>query len=224
MSNHCDHRYVGAHVCLVSDTSRRGVLESQAKNGGWTVRFADRSRNIRVADLKVLPSDAASFEPSQAPMSVKERLRAQSSAPKSTRKRRRVAEGTAARDTAPEGTAAEGTSAESTSAEGTFAEGMALEGTAARDTAAEGTSAEGMALEGAAAVDSDSDSDSDCDECPICFEVLDAATAVLLDCSHVFCTKCHGDLSRRASSRQTRAGAIIECPMCRKRAKLTEIM
>ena len=37
------------------------------------MRFADKSRNIRVADLKLLPSDAASFEPSQAPLSWEER-------------------------------------------------------------------------------------------------------------------------------------------------------
>ena len=59
---------------------------------------------------------------------------------------------------------------------------------------------------------------------PVCLEVLDAATAVLLDCTHVFCATCHEGLSRRASSRQTRAGAIIECPMCRKRAKLAVIV
>ena len=208
MSNHFDGRNIGARVCLVSNSSRRGVIESHANGGGWLiVRFADKSR--RTTDLKSLSSDAASFAPSQAPLSFKERLRARSSAPESTRKRRRLAEGTAARDTA-----AEGTSAESTSAEG-----MALEGTAARDMAAEASSAEGTAPEGTAA-----DSDSDSDECPICLEILDAATAVLLDCTHVFCAKCHEDLSRRASSRQTRAGAVIECPMCRKRAKLTVIV
>ena len=37
------------------------------------MRFADKSRNIRVADLKVLPSDAASFEPSEAPLGAEER-------------------------------------------------------------------------------------------------------------------------------------------------------
>ena len=63
----------GAHVCLVSDSARRGVLESQALKGFWTVQFADKSRNIRVTDLKLLPSDAASFEPSQAPLSGKEK-------------------------------------------------------------------------------------------------------------------------------------------------------
>jgi len=93
----------GARVCLVSDSARRGVIESQAnggssKNGYWTVRFADKSRNIRTDHLKLLPSDAASFEPSQAPLTSKERRRA-SSAPESTCKRQRVAEGTVARDT-----------------------------------------------------------------------------------------------------------------------------
>ena len=73
MFNHFDCRHVGARVCLVKDSARRGVLESQAKNGGWLVRFADRSRNIRATDLKLLPSDAASFEPSQAPLSDLER-------------------------------------------------------------------------------------------------------------------------------------------------------
>ena len=154
------------------------------------MRFADKSRNIRVADLELLPSDAASFEPSQAPMSVKERLlRARSFAPESTRKRCRAPpEGTASEGTAPEGTAARGTSTKSTT------------------------------LEVAAA-----DSDSDSDECPVCLEVLDAATAVLLDCMHVFCATCHEEkLSRLPSSRQTPAGAIIECPMCRKRAKVVD--
>ena len=65
--------------------------------------------------------------------------------------------------------------------------------------------------------------DSDSDQCPICLEVLDAATAVLLNCKHVLCAKCQEDRSRRLSSRQKRAGGITECPMCRKRAKLTEI-
>ena len=56
----------------MSDSARRGVLES-ANGRYWTVRFADKSRNIRVDDLKLLPSDAASFEPSQAPLSAVER-------------------------------------------------------------------------------------------------------------------------------------------------------
>ena len=63
----------GSRVCLMSDSARRGVLESQAPKGFWAVRFADKSRNIRVNDLKLLPSDAASFEPSQAPLSASER-------------------------------------------------------------------------------------------------------------------------------------------------------
>ena len=58
----------------MSDSSRCGVLESQV-HGWWVVRFADKSRNIRAADLKVLPSDAASFEPSQAPLSSVDRQR-----------------------------------------------------------------------------------------------------------------------------------------------------
>ena len=73
MTNHFDGRHVGARVCLVSDSTRRGVIESsQAKGGFWGVRFADQTRNIRVADLKLLPSDA-SFELSQAPPSGMER-------------------------------------------------------------------------------------------------------------------------------------------------------
>ena len=81
--------------------------------------------------------------------------------------------------------------AEDTSAEVTAPEGIAPEG-----TAAESTCAEAMALELAAA-----DSDSDGDECPVCLEVLDAATAVLLDCMHVFCATCHEEkLSRHPSS------------------------
>ena len=87
MSNHFDGRQVGARVCIVSDSSRRGVLESHGIKGYCAVRFADKSRNIRVTDLKLMPSDTASFEPSQAPLRVKERLRARSSAPESTRKR-----------------------------------------------------------------------------------------------------------------------------------------
>ena len=73
MSNHFDDRHVGARVCLVSDSARRGILESQGIRGLWFVRFADKSRNIRVTDLKLLPSDVASFEPSQAPLSDKEK-------------------------------------------------------------------------------------------------------------------------------------------------------
>ena len=65
-------------------------------------------------------------------------------------------------------------------------------------------------------------SDSDSDEC---LEVLDNA-AVLLDCTLVFCAECQRDLSRHGpSSRLTiDTGAIIECPICRKRARMfTEI-
>ena len=116
------------------------------------MRFSDESRNIHVRDLKVLPSDAASFEPSQSPLSFKEKLRARSSAPESTRKRHRaLPKSTPPEDTAAEGTAARGTSTKSTAA----------------------------------------DSDSDCDECPVCLEVLDAATAVLNLCMHVFCATCN---------------------------------
>jgi len=54
----------------------RGVIESRVgRTSWWAVRFADKSQNFRVTDLKVLPSDAASFEPSQAPQSGKERQR-----------------------------------------------------------------------------------------------------------------------------------------------------
>ena len=57
----------------MSDALRRGVIESLCSNGNfWAVRFADKSRNIRATDLKLLPSDAASSEPSQAPLSSKE--------------------------------------------------------------------------------------------------------------------------------------------------------
>ena len=52
------------------------------------MRFADKSLNIHVADYELLPSDAASFEPSQASLSFKQRLR--SSAPEPTRKRHRA--------------------------------------------------------------------------------------------------------------------------------------
>ena len=37
------------------------------------MRFADKSPNIRASDLELLPSDAASFEPSQAPLSAHEK-------------------------------------------------------------------------------------------------------------------------------------------------------
>ena len=37
------------------------------------MRFADKSSNIRAADLKLLPSDAASFELSEAPLRAKKR-------------------------------------------------------------------------------------------------------------------------------------------------------
>ena len=58
----------------MSDSSRRGVLESQVVyTNFWAVRFADKSRNIRATDLELLPSDAVSFEPSQAPLSSVER-------------------------------------------------------------------------------------------------------------------------------------------------------
>ena len=74
MSNRSDDRHVGARVCLVSDSSRRGVLESLCSNGVfWAVRFADKIRNIRVIDLELLPSDGASFNPSQAPLSAAEK-------------------------------------------------------------------------------------------------------------------------------------------------------
>ena len=59
----------------MSDSARRGVIESQGRSSYWAVRFADKSRNIRATDLKLLPSDAASFEPSQAPLSGVERQR-----------------------------------------------------------------------------------------------------------------------------------------------------
>ena len=57
----------------MSDSLRRGVIESQGNSSYWVVRFADKTRNIRVIDLILLLSDAASFEPSQAPLSVMEK-------------------------------------------------------------------------------------------------------------------------------------------------------
>ncbi|KAJ1452961.1 hypothetical protein M885DRAFT_525368 [Pelagophyceae sp. CCMP2097] len=65
--------HVGARVCLVSDSARRGVVEAHVTGGYWAVQFADTSRNIRVNDLEVLPSDDATFEPSQAPPSGREK-------------------------------------------------------------------------------------------------------------------------------------------------------
>ncbi|KAJ1458110.1 hypothetical protein M885DRAFT_562235 [Pelagophyceae sp. CCMP2097] len=64
---------VGVRVCLASDSARRGVVESHVYRGYWAVQFADTSRNIRVYDLEVLPSDDKTFEPSQAPPNTKER-------------------------------------------------------------------------------------------------------------------------------------------------------
>jgi hypothetical protein len=57
----------GARVCLASDSARRGVVESQGGGAYWVVRYTDKSSNVHVKDLKVLPSDDATFEPSQAP-------------------------------------------------------------------------------------------------------------------------------------------------------------
>ena len=71
----------------MSDSSRRGVLEPRvffffekrrytrrvAKSNCWPVRFADKSRHVHVADLKLLPYDDASFEPSQAPLRWEEK-------------------------------------------------------------------------------------------------------------------------------------------------------
>jgi predicted RecA/RadA family phage recombinase len=65
--------HVGVRVCLASDSARRGVVESKVGNVYWAVRFADTSRNFRANDLEVLPSDDATFEPSQAPSSAHER-------------------------------------------------------------------------------------------------------------------------------------------------------
>ena len=62
-----------ARVCLASDSARLGVLESQGTKGWWAARIADKGRNILSTDLKLLSSDAASFEPSQAPLSAAER-------------------------------------------------------------------------------------------------------------------------------------------------------
>ena len=70
----------------MNDSSRRGVIESQA-NKYWAVRFADNSRNIHMAHLKVLPSDAASFEPSQAPLGKEERKREKRASAAETSKR-----------------------------------------------------------------------------------------------------------------------------------------
>jgi len=75
----------------VSDSARRGVLESQGKSNCWAVKFADKSGNIRVADLKLLPSDAASFELSEAPLGWEERL---TSAPESSKRGLSVAAST----------------------------------------------------------------------------------------------------------------------------------
>jgi len=71
---------------------RRGVIESsQAMGGCWGVRFADKSHIFRAADLKLLPTDAASFEPSQAPLTDKEK---QASASESSKRGLSVAAST----------------------------------------------------------------------------------------------------------------------------------
>ena len=85
----------GARVCLVSDSARRGIVESQVGGPYWAVRFVDKSRNIKVTDLKLLSSDAASFEPSQAPHSWEERQREkQASASESSKRGLSVAAST----------------------------------------------------------------------------------------------------------------------------------
>ena len=57
----------------MSDSARRGVIESQVNGPYWAVRFADKIRNIRRDYLQLLPSNAASFEPWQASLSALER-------------------------------------------------------------------------------------------------------------------------------------------------------
>ena len=59
----------------MSDSSRRGVIESSQATSYLVVRFADKTQSFRATDLELLPSDAASFEPSQAPLSAVERQR-----------------------------------------------------------------------------------------------------------------------------------------------------
>mmetsp|Transcript_32392 Transcript_32392/g.113985 ORF Transcript_32392/g.113985 Transcript_32392/m.113985 type:complete len:145 (+) Transcript_32392:60-494(+) len=61
--------HVWARVCLLNDSSMRGVIDSHVTGGYWTVCFADRSLNIHIKDLEVLPPDDPAFEPSQAPPS-----------------------------------------------------------------------------------------------------------------------------------------------------------
>ena len=79
-------RHVGARACLKSDTSPRGVIDSQAERGWLVARFADKILNVRVAYLN-LQSDAASFEPSQAPRSFKERRQEERSSANESLKR-----------------------------------------------------------------------------------------------------------------------------------------
>ena len=58
----------------MSNSAQRGVLESpNDKDRSWAGRVADKSRTFLPTDLKLLPSDATSFEPSQAPPSGKEK-------------------------------------------------------------------------------------------------------------------------------------------------------
>ena len=57
----------------MSDSARCGVIETQVNGGRWAVKFADKTRSIRGAELKVLPADAASFVPSEAPLGWEER-------------------------------------------------------------------------------------------------------------------------------------------------------
>ena len=45
---------------------------------------------------------------------------------------------------------------------------------------------------------------------------------VRLECRHELCGSCFSEISALPSSRMTRAGASIECPMCRKHARRLE--
>ncbi|KAJ1452387.1 hypothetical protein M885DRAFT_619979 [Pelagophyceae sp. CCMP2097] len=177
----------GAKVALLSDASKRGVVEAKAGGGRWKVRFSDKICNVPSNDLVALPEGP--FTASTAPMkSAERRLAAKAAAAGSldilasaSKKRRAVvldddgADGAAGADGA--------------------------DGADDADDGDETDDSEGAAPEG----------------CPVCGSQLAATTAVLFDCSHVLCTTCFfDDISRLPASPAALAGAAVECPLCRK--------
>jgi len=65
-------------------------------------------------------------------------------------------------------------------------------------------------------------SETERNECPVCLEELsETADVVRLDCTLEFCGECFAELAALASSRQTRAGTVVQCPTCRQDARAT---